>query len=59
MGGGWVGYVFAMFGCGLVVALIAGSTLLLYGYARLKQRTSPDPRVVVHRVSSRMTTPEP
>lgn len=53
MGGGWVGYVFAMFGCVLFVGLVGGSTLLLYGYARVKSRTRPDARVVVERVSSR------
>ena len=57
MGGGWAGYVFSMFGCVLLLALVAGSTLLLYGLARFKKSQRPEPRVVVQSVSSRAERP--
>lgn len=34
MGGGWIGYVFAIFGCGISLFIIGASTLFLYGVAR-------------------------
>lgn len=49
MGGGWVGYVFALLGCGTFLALIAGSTAVLYGWAKVQRRRGKEPSA---RVSS-------
>lgn len=46
MGGGWIGYVYTLVGCGGLFVLVAASTMLLYAVAR---RRGPEPRV---RVSS-------
>jgi len=49
MGGGWVGYVYAILGCGVFLAVIAGSTALLYAWARVQRRRGKEPTA---RVSS-------
>lgn len=50
MGGGWFGYVLAMFGCGGVVALVAASTAFLYAWSRVRGGRG-EPRVRVTSVS--------
>lgn len=52
MAGGWVGYLYVFFGCGVVCALLLGSTLALYAVARVQKRARPEPRVRVLSVSS-------
>ncbi len=47
MGGGWLGYVYVFFGCGAALALVFGSTLLLYAVARVQRRRRPERRVRV------------
>ncbi|MEC7519033.1 MAG: hypothetical protein VYE22_04160 [Myxococcota bacterium] len=36
MGGGWIGYIYAIGGCFLVLLLLGGSTLILYAVARAR-----------------------
>ena len=36
MGGGWIGYIYAIGGCMLLVLLIGGSTMVLYAVARAR-----------------------
>ncbi len=50
MGGGWFGYVVAIVGCGSVVALLAGATVFLYGWNRV--RGGKEPRVRVTSLSA-------
>ncbi|MCA9607769.1 MAG: hypothetical protein KC619_19305 [Myxococcales bacterium] len=50
MGGGWFGYVVSIFGCGAVLALLAGATLFLYGWNRV--RGGAEPRVRVTNLSA-------
>ncbi len=47
MVGSWVGYVYTLLGCGTISFLLLGSTLLLYGVARLQRRRQPAPRIRV------------
>ena len=59
MSGGWVGYVYVFFGCGVMVALVAASTLVLYAWARVARRRGAEPRVVsVTRLPSRADDPD-
>ncbi len=51
MGGGWFGYVFSIFGCGVVLSLIAGATAALYAWARLRGG-KPEARVRVRSLAS-------
>ena len=37
-GGGWIGYVYVFGGCGILLVLLAGSTMFLYTMARLRRR---------------------
>lgn len=53
MGGGWFGYVYVFLGCGAVVALLGGSTLLLYAWARMTRRRGVQPVVCVTALPSR------
>lgn len=52
MGGGWVGYLFTIFGCGAMAAVIGGATFALYAVSRARERRSPSPRVHVKSVSA-------
>lgn len=56
MGGGWVGYVYVFFGCGVVLFLLGGSTLLLYGWARIARRRGVEPTVRVTTVRATTVT---
>lgn len=47
MSGGWVGYIYVFFGCGIVLALLGGSTLVLYAWARYVDRRGARPMVRV------------
>lgn len=59
MSGGWVGYVYVFFGCGVMVALVAASTLVLYGWARIaKRRGGGEPKITVTRLSPRGEDPD-
>lgn len=53
MSGGWIGYVYAMVGCGGFMAVILMSTLTLYAWGRIKERRRPSPRIVVTSVRAR------
>jgi hypothetical protein len=53
MGGGWIGYLYVFAGCGVLLGVVGGSTLLLYLVARVRARRSPEPAVSVSSVSSR------
>lgn len=53
MGGGWVGYIYAIFICGLFVALMGGSTALIYAYVRMRRRRGhTEPQVTVRSVGA-------
>ncbi|MCC6876708.1 MAG: hypothetical protein IT378_20565 [Sandaracinaceae bacterium] len=45
MGGSWIGYVFAIAGCGAFAALVAACTVALYAYARVRRARDPAIRV--------------
>lgn len=53
MGGGWVGYLYAMLGCGSLAAVLLVSTLVLYAVARIRERRRPSARVRVSSVTVR------
>jgi hypothetical protein len=55
MGGGWIGYVYTLIGCGGLFVLVGASTLLLYAVAR---RRGPGPRVRVTSLTDRADAPE-
>ncbi|MBX3268841.1 MAG: hypothetical protein KF729_01185 [Sandaracinaceae bacterium] len=50
MGGGWFGYVLAMFGCGVVVAAVAAATVFLYSWRRIRGG-GREPRGIVRSLS--------
>ena len=43
MGLGWFGYVISIVACGLVLALIGGSTFALYAWAKVRGRRGREP----------------
>lgn len=53
MGGGWVGYLYAMLGCGSLFGVLLVSTLILYAVARIRERKNPPKRIRVSTVSAR------
>jgi hypothetical protein len=53
MSGGWVGYIYVLVGCGVLVGLVGGSTLLLYAMARVRARRSPGSTAAVTAVPPR------
>lgn len=58
MGGGWVGYVYVFFACGVVLLLLGGSTALLYVFARARRaRGYVEPRVRVTSLSASEPAP--
>jgi len=57
MGGGWVGYIFAIMGCGVFLALIAGSTAVLYAWAKVQRRRGKEPTAQVSSLASRPDDP--
>jgi len=57
MGGGWVGYVFALLGCGTLVAALAGATALLYGWAKIQRGRGLEVKARVTSLSSRDDEP--
>lgn len=44
--GSWLGYVYVLAGCALVLVLLGGSVLALYALARIRGRGQPRVRVV-------------
>lgn len=52
MGGGWVGYVYAIFLCLGFVVLMGGSTAAIYAYVKMRRRRGhTEPKVTVKSVT--------
>jgi hypothetical protein len=52
VGGTWVGYLFAVGGCAVVVGLVLGAAFFLYAVGRVQERRRPKARVRVLSVSA-------
>ena len=47
---GYIGYIWALFGCCTLFAVFSGSAALLYGIGRRQERRDGPPSVTVERV---------